>query len=303
MQETLKPLLPPTLKKGDTIGLAPLAGPFQDGPYQKGLTILRDLGFTVKTLQTSTPQAYLAGSDAERLAIFHELWKDPEVAGILGIRGGYGTMRLLDNIDFDLIRTHPKPLIGFSDISGFNNVITERTGLITFHGPNLTTLDQCDKESLACFFHTLTSMAPFAAKNSIEVLRSGHARGVLAGGNLTTLNHLLGTPFELNFDGKILILEDINEPPYALDRLFYQLFLAGKLSKLQGLILGDFSHCGETEDLWKMVLDLLKDTPFPIWGNFPVGHGEQNILWPIGGTAEMDSGTGLLSYPEQVMVK
>ncbi len=303
MNETVSALLPRTLKRGDTIGLAPLAGPFQAAPYAKGISILRDHGFTVKTLHTATPHPYLAGSDAERLDIFHELWRDPEVAGILAVRGGYGTMRILDGIDLELIRTQPKPLIGFSDICGFCNVITEKTGLITFHGPNLTTLDLCNKESLDYFFHTLTRMTPFELKGGIEILRSGQGKGVLTGGNLATLNHLLGTPFDLDFDHKILILEDLNEAPYAVDRLFYQLFLAGKLQHLQGLILGDFSQCGGIEDIWKMVLDLLKDTAFPIWGNFPVGHGAQNRIWPIGGMAKMDSGTGLLSYPEQVMMK
>jgi muramoyltetrapeptide carboxypeptidase len=302
IKETADPLLPAILKKGAVIGLAPLAGPFRDEPYEQGITLLRDHGFTVKTLKPTTSHSYLAGSDEERIAIFHELWKDPDVTGILAIRGGYGTMRLLNHIDFDLIRTHPKPLIGFSDISVFNNVLTEHTGLITFHGPNLTTLGQCDKESLQHFFQSLTRMTPFEVKSPVEVLRNGQAEGRLAGGNLTSMNHLLGTPFELSFDDKILILEDLNEPPYALDRLFYQLFLAGKFDKLQGLILGNFSDCGAIEDLWDMVLHLLNETSFPIWGNFPVGHAEQNRIWPIGAMAKMDSSTRTLSYPEQVMM-
>ena len=212
-------------------------------------------------------------------------------------------MRLLNSIDLDLIRTHPKALIGFSDISGFNNVLNEETGLITFHGPNLTTLNQCDKESLSYFFHSLTRMTPFEIKAPIEVLRNGQGQGSLAGGNLSTINHLLGTPFDLDFDQKVLILEDLNEAPYAVDRLFYQLFLAGKLNKLQGLILGDFSDCGAIENIWQMILDLLKETDFPIWGNFPVGHGEENRIWPIGAQVKMDSNTGTLTYTEQVMLK
>ncbi len=303
MKKTANPLLPITLKKGSTIGLAPLAGPFMDEPYQQGITILRDHGFQVKTLQTTSPSHYLAGSDQERLTIFHELWKDPEVACVLAVRGGYGTIRLLDGLDFELIKKHPKPLIGFSDISGFANVISQQTGLITFHGPNLTTLSQCDKDSVHSFFHTLTRMVPFEIKGDVEILRNGTAQGILGGGNLSTINHLLGTPYELDFKDKIVILEDINEAPYAVDRLFYQLYLAGKMKKLAGLILGNFSKCGEIDQLWQMVLDLLRDTSYPIWGNFPVGHEEDNIIWPIGGKAKMDSGNGVLSYVEQIMMK
>ncbi len=303
MQETANSPLPISLKKGDTIGLAPLAGPFQAEPYQQGITILRDHGFKVKTLQTAKPSRYLAGSDEERLAIFHELWKDEEIAGILAIRGGYGTIRLLDGLDFELIRNYPKPLIGFSDISGFANVITNQTGLTTFHGPNLTTLCQCDKDSIYSFFHTLTRMVPFEIKGNIEIVRSGNGKGRLAGGNLSTLNHLLGTPYEPDFSEKILILEDINEAPYAVDRLFYQLYLAGKLKNLAGLILGDFGQCGVIEDIWQMTLDLLHDSNYPIWGNFPVGHGEQNMIWAIGGMAQMDSGNGVLTFVEQIMSK
>lgn len=303
MPETVKSLKPVALKRGDTIGLAPLAGPFQEEPYQRGVTILRDHGFKVKILQASHPTPYLAGTDHERLTIFHELWKDPEIACILAVRGGYGTMRLLADLDFELIRNHPKPLIGFSDISGLANVIHQRTGLTTFHGPNLTTLCQCDKNSLHSFFHTLTSMVPPEIKADIEVLRSGSSVGLLAGGNLTTINHLLGTPFELDFAEKILVLEDLNEAPYAIDRLFYQLYLAEKFHNLSGLILGNFSKCGPKENIWQMVLDLLKDTDYPIWGNFPVGHKKQNTLWPVGGMARMDSESGHLSYPDQIMLK
>ena len=303
MNETVKTLSPPFLKRGATIGLAPLAGLFKEEPYQQGISLLRDQGFKIKSLKTTSPGRYLAGSDQERLAIFHDLWKDPEVDGILAIRGGYGTIRLLENLNFDLIRNKPKPLIGFSDISCFLNVISQKTGLITFHGPNLTTLNQCNQESVYSFFHTLTRIIPFAIKEPIEILRSGTAQGTLIGGNLTTINHLLGTPFDLDFNGKILILEDINEAPYAIDRLIYQLYLAGKFKHLRGLILGNFSDCGDIETIWQMILNLLADTTYPIWGNFPVGHQKQNILWPIGGRAIMDSSRGILSYPEQVMRK
>lgn len=301
MHKTSKVKRPSSLKRGDTIGLAPLAGPYSEPAYQRGISILRDYGFKVKMLQSPEQQSYLAGSDKVRLDIFQELWKDTEVAAILAIRGGYGTMRLLQNLDFSLLQDHPKPLIGFSDISGFCNVITQETGLITFHGPNLTTLDQCDRESIHSFFHSLTRSTPFEIKADIEVLRNGCAEGILAGGNLSTITHLQGTPYDLHFEDKILIVEDINEAPYAVDRLFYQLYLSGKLHKLAGLIIGQFSNCGAIETIWRMILDLVTDTTYPIWGNFPVGHEQQNRIWPIGAKAKMDSSKAQLTFTQQVM--
>lgn len=292
-----RPIRPPALKAKDVIGLAPLAGPHMEEDFHKGAAILHELGFQTKTLTPRTSLPFLAGSDQERLEIFHGLWKDPEVKAIMAIRGGYGTLRLLDLLEYDIFRETPKTLIGFSDISAFLNVITEKTGLITFHGPNLTTLARSDKYSLEVMIQNLTLPLPPPLKaGNLEVIRAGKAQGVLAGGNLATLTHLLGTPFQPRWQDKILFLEDVGEAPYRIDRLLTQLALAGSLKSIGGLILGGFSNCGDEETIWQRVAELTYDENIPVWGNFPVGHGQQNLALPIGSEVVMDSQAGTLSW-------
>lgn len=299
MNATVKPpLLPPALKSRDIIGLAPLAGPHQEEDFHKGTAILRDLGFQTKTLSPTGALPFLAGSDQERLEIFQSLWKDPDIKAVMAIRGGYGTLRLLAQLDYDIIRENPKILIGFSDISGLLNVITEKTGLITFHGPNLSTLARSDKLSLEMMIQCLTNPAPPPLKPAnLEVIQPGRAHGILAGGNLATLTHLLATPFQLNWHDKIIFLEDVGEAPYRIDRLLTQLHLAGTFNGIGGLILGTFTNCGEQELIWQRVAELTKNVDIPIWGNFPTGHGPENLSLPIGSEVLMDSDQGSLSWP------
>ncbi|MBU1641045.1 MAG: LD-carboxypeptidase [Proteobacteria bacterium] len=291
------PLLPPALKAKDVIGLAPLAGPHQEDDFHKGTTILREFGFQTKTLLPGSALPFLAGSDQERLEIFHELWQDPEVKAIMAIRGGYGTLRLLGQLDYDIIKETPKILIGFSDISALLNVITAKTGLITFHGPNLTTLARSDKHSLEMMLQSLTQPIPPPLKaKSLEIIRPGTAKGFLVGGNLATMTHLLATPFQPRWQDSILFLEDIGEAPYRIDRFLTQLSLAGLLSNLGGIILGRFTECGDQEMIWQRVAELTRDENIPIWGNFPVGHGQHNMTMPIGSQVVMDSNSGTLSW-------
>lgn len=292
-----KPLMPPVLKAKDVIGLAPLAGPHQEEDFHKGAAILRDIGFQTKTLTPQTALPFLAGSDQERLEIFHDLWKDPEIKAIMAIRGGYGTLRLLDKLDFDILRKNPKILIGFSDISALLNVVTAETGLITFHGPNLTSLSRSDKLSLEVMIQSLTQpMPPPIKPGNLEVIRPGRTKGLLVGGNLATLTHLLGTPYQPHWQDKILFLEDVGEAPYRIDRLLTQLSLAGSLRNIAGLILGKFYDCGEQEMIWQRIRELTRGEDMPIWGNFPIGHGRENLSLPIGSQVLMDSGTGTLSW-------
>ena len=291
------PLLPPGLKKGDTIGLAPLAGPWDVQKFSAGIRFLTDLGFKIR-LPPDSGQSfpYLAGSDQYRLDCFHELWRDPEVSAIMAVRGGYGCLRLIDAIDLDLIKKQPKILIGFSDVTVLLNGLYRHTGLITFHGPMLTTLAGMDKESTEKFPSCLTHReTPALRPDRLKILRQGTARGRLLGGNLTILSHLIGTPYEPSLTDSILFIEDIGEQPYRIDRMLTQLKLAGRLEGIYGLILGDFTNCGDIELIWNRILELFGDQ-IPIWSNFPVGHGEQNIILPLGIEVEMDSESGSLLF-------
>jgi muramoyltetrapeptide carboxypeptidase len=301
MNATSKTILAASLKKGDTIGIIAPAGPVRnENDFRAGLQILTELGFNPRYRSDILRQhGYLAGTDQERLAEMHELWRDPEVKAILAVRGGYGCLRLLPDLDFALIRQQPKMLIGFSDLTALLLAIQQRTGLITFHGPMLTTLPRSDRDSQEAFFNQLTGQPrPEIKIKNLEILQSGQAQGRLLPGNLTSLAHLLGTPFEPDWNNTILVLEDIGEAPYRIDRLLTHLWAAGRLEQISGLILGDFDQCGEQEAIWERALTLLAHRSIPIWANFPCGHGSRNQILPVGAKAQMDSSSGRILFPQ-----
>jgi muramoyltetrapeptide carboxypeptidase len=298
-------LLPAPLKKGDIVGLVHPAGPVQEEErYNAGIRLIREMGFEVKfqrQIHSSSPE-YLAASDAERAREFNELWADPAVKALLAVRGGYGSLRMLDKVDMDLIRRFPKLFIGFSDVTVLLNVFRQETGLITYHGPSLTTLTRSDRMSVTLFFQALTgrleSILPF---DRLEVLAKGQAHGIILGGNLTTLVHLVGTPYEINLDGSILVIEDVGEAPYRIDRMLTQLKLAGRLDGIRGLILGTFvskffgrDDNFDYEAVWSRALELVEELEIPVWADVPCGHGARNFTLPIGVEAEMDGEAGLL---------
>ena len=301
MNATCKPILPAPLKKGDTIGIIAPAGPVRnEGDFAAGLKILTELGFKTRYQgDILRHNGYLAGTDQQRLDELHELWRDPEVKAILAVRGGYGCLRLLPDLDFDLIREQPKMLIGFSDLTVLLSAIQQKTGLITFHGPMLTTLPRSDRDSQERFFDLLTGRPrPESKIKGLEILKGGMARGRLLPGNLTSLVHLLGTPWEPQWRDAIVVLEDIGEAPYRIDRLLTHLRAAGRLEQIVGLVLGDFDQCGERETIWQRTLELLAHRPIPIWANFPCGHGSKNHILPVGAEAQLDSSAGRLVFPQ-----
>jgi len=300
-----QPVLPPRLSRGDAIGLFCPAGPVRDAErLRAGIRLIEDLGFTVKIQGPALPEdgGYLAGSDEQRAAHLHELWSDDEVRAIIAIRGGYGCLRMIDRLDWDLFRRNPKLLVGFSDVTVLLSSLVDRAGLVAVHGPMAGTLASSDEQSRASLFGLLTgSLEERIKPQKLEILRGGTGRGRLAGGNLTTLLHLLGTPWERSWDGCILVLEDTNEPLYRIDRMLTHLALAGRLSRLAGLVLGDFdlgddelANLRLQEAVWARVLELAPPG-YPIWARFPVGHRERNLALPIGMEAAMTSSTGMLA--------
>lgn len=301
MNATPKPILAAPLKKGDSVGIIAPAGPVRnESDFSTGLKILTEMGFKTKyRSDILRHHDYLAGTDPERLSELHELWRDPEIKAILAVRGGYGCLRLLPELDFSLIRQHPKMLIGFSDLTVLLTAVQQKTGLTTFHGPMLTTLPRSDRDSRKAFFNMLTGRAkPEIKTKGLEILRGGEARGRLLPGNLTTLVHLLGTPYEPDWRNAVVVLEDIGEAPYRIDRLLTHLGAAGRLEQIAGLILGDFDQCGEPETIWQRALDLLAHRSIPIWANFPCGHGSRNLIMPVGAEVQLDSSAGRLVFPQ-----
>lgn len=312
---TTPPLLPQRIRKGDTIGLFCPAGPVRDTALvEQGIKIITDAGFLVKLGgRLNSSHAYLAATDEQRVQALHNLWADETVKALMAIRGGYGCLRLINTVDTALISRYPKLLIGFSDVSVLLNGLLQEANLVSIHGPSVSTLARIDKASIAAFFSMITgSFTDHVRPEGIEILRAGNMRGQLIGGNLTTLVHLLGTRWDMPWDGRLLFIEDTGETMYRLDRMLTQLKLAGRLENLAGLILGTFDLGGDDrldmlrlqEALWDRVLELTDGLPYPVWSNYPIGHQQRNHSLPVGLEATMDSDRGRLAFhPESASQK
>ncbi len=302
-KKEVHPIYPPPIKKGETIGLVSPASPLiNKDNFSSGVQVLEKKGFEVKfNRKLLNSKGYLAGSDQERADEFNKLWADPEVKALIAARGGYGCLRMIDLIDMKQIKKNPKILIGFSDLTVLLNAIHKKTSLVTFHGPVVTTLADIDKQSQISFFNVLTGKTQNLIKPSkVKILKEGKAKGILLGGNLTTLVHMIGTPYEIPWNNTILFIEDTGESPYRLDRLLTHLSKAKSLQKLKGLILGTFTDEERKENgamqkaVRKRIVELFEGLDIPVWANFPVGHSRRNLILPIGVRAVMDSTDGKL---------
>lgn len=304
----MKRIVPPPLHKGDCIGIiAPASQLASAEHFRQGLAILRDLGFAAKYPPGLWPgQGFLADDDAGRADEFARAMGDEESRALLALRGGYGCLRMLERVDAGLVRERPKMLIGFSDLTILQNHLFQTAGLLSLHGPVLSTLPGCTLASLERLVHCLCgSWQGTLACPGVEVLRGSDAQGSLIGGNLSSLVSLLGTPFDFSWEGCIVLLEDTNEPLYRLDRLLTQLFYAGKFNQAAGILLGDFSLAGHgneveklryTEYIWTRVLDLTAGSGIPVWGGVPSGHCPENLTLPIGAATSMRSGAATLHF-------
>lgn len=302
-------IAPPPLKRGDTIGIIAPAGQLADrSRFERGVALLADMGFETRFPRDMWPgTGYLADTDSNRVGELHKTFAAPDIQGVMAARGGYGCIRLLSKADFRIIRENPKMLLGFSDISVLLNLTVQQAGLITFHGPVVTTLCDCTPDALERLHACLTgNWRRTISPAGLEILRGdGQVEGKLVGGNLNTLLSMLGTPYDFSWQGCIVVLEDISEPLYRLDRMLTQLGLSGKITEPAGFILGDFTLDSNqgfleknryTEYVWQRVLDLTAHTGIPVWGNFPAGHCPHNLTLPLGATAVMDCGQGELRF-------
>ncbi len=253
--------------------------------FTDGVMNLEKLGFKVinKRPVTKLP------STRRKVAQLHAAFLNKKVEIILAHRGGYSCMKLLPHLDFNLIRSNPKILAGFSDLSALLNVISERTGLITLHSPMVINFSPPSRFTIRSFLNAVNG---FPNKNLFEgvpvkVHHSGIARGRLKGGNLITLTALMGTEWEMDTDGAILFLEDVEEKLYEVDRYLTQWILAGKLQKVKGLILGNFRGIKD-RDVYKILSSQMK-IDFPLVSCPYIGHGKNKITLPVGARMELDT--------------
>ena len=213
-------------------------------------------------------------------------------------------MKLLPLLGFEAIRANPKILMGFSDITALLVAICDRCRIVTFHGPLVTTLKKDRGKTCSAFVEAVSSGTPLVLKPPLpEVLSPGKASGILMGGNLTSLCHLLGTPYEPDFNGRLLFLEDRQEAPYRIDRMFSQLHLSGHLDGVGGVILGTFEACGSLDDVYTIVKEVFRHTGIPILAGFELGHGTENLTVPIGLEAKMNTEDGSLRFRESAVLE
>jgi len=299
-----KPIRPPRLKPGDTIGVVAPAGSFDRKTFSLGLKTLESMGFRTRVpVEIFEKAGYLAGDDSQRARIIDRLFKDPGIHAIICARGGFGSLRVLPWLDFDVIRKNPKIFIGFSDVTVLLTAITTRSGLVSFHGPMVTTLAGALEDTRNMLLAAVSSDIPLEIRPASGfAIRAGRARGALIGGNLTTLSHLLGTPFQPGFKNHILFLEDRGEAPYRIDRMLFQMKLGGCFEGIAGLVLGSFVDCGPLDDVFQLFEEHFKDIAVPILAGFEVGHGTQNLTLPFGIDATLDTDKKLLSFAQPATV-
>ncbi len=313
---------PQRLRKGDTVGLiAPASNTWENEDIHFASDILASLGFRVKRGERLFDRrGYLAGEDRDRAADLNRMFADPEVRGLFALRGGYGSMRILPYLDYDAIAKNPKALVGYSDITALLCAIHRHTGLICFHGP--IAAQSFTDYTLAEFKHALMeplapralgAPPPFEAgegkaerENRVTRLVPGKARGRLAGGSLTLLTALMGTPYEPDFQDRILVLEDVGEKPYRVDRMLTHLWLTGKLDQLAGLVFGKFTDGapsgGRSLSLEEIFTERARQLGKPAMRGLMFGHVDDQTTLPIGAEAELDADAGTLTLLETAVV-
>lgn len=288
-------LLPPLLGPGARVALVAPAGPVgSEAEVERALANTRALGWEPALgAHVRERRGYLAGDDAARLADLNAALGDPTIDAIWCIRGGYGTMRLLDGVNYDALRRRPKPIMGFSDVTALLAATMRRSGVVGFHAPTargeLTTFTRHSLERAL-----IQGSDPCGAWPAARTIRPGRAAGRLAGGNLAMLAALVGTPFAPDLHGSVLVLEDVNEPVYRIDRMLRQLRLAGALAGCRALVAGAFTEGGETPAAGDISLDdVLAETAdalrVPCLADVPVGHIADQWTIPLGVDAEIDS--------------
>jgi len=314
---------PQALREGDTVGLiAP--GAYVSDPDRLALVVRTVKYFGLRPrmgARVGRRTGYLGGSDQERLDDLHDMFRDPEVKAVFAIRGGYGSERLLDRIDYGLLRKNPKIFLGYSDITCLHLAIHQRAGLVTFHGPLMISAftDFTQKWFRRALFETQPLGAvtnppetnQLRPAHTLRTVRPGKARGRLIGGNLSLVTRTMGTPYEIDTRGRILFLEDVDEQPYAIDGMLTQLRLAGKLDAAAGIVFGECSDCRphdfkpafeSTFSTGEVVDQILGQLDIPVLSGLTIGHTDDQLTLPLGPVAALDADKRELTIEEAAVV-
>lgn len=293
---------PKPLKKGDKIALIGTSSPTAKVRIEPSIKAMEELGFEVVLGESAKGNhGFLSGSDELRAKDINSMFEDKSVKGIFAIRGGYGAARLLDMLDYNMIKKNPKVFAGYSDVTALHNVFNERCSLITFHTPMASTefYKGVDEYTMNYFKKNIFSDEPLGiVKNpvnqEIKTLVSGKANGKLVGGNLSLIASMMGTPYELDTKGKILFLEDVDESPYRIDRMLLQLKQCGKFKDAEGIILGAWTNCEPKEgenslSLMEIFEELIIPENKPTIYNLACGHCMPTMSIPMGAKIKIDT--------------
>ena len=314
---------PKALVAGDTIGvIAPGTAVSDPDEIERAKEALNYFSLNMKLGEyVSKGTGYKTRTVEERLSDLHNMFLDDDVKAVFCIRGGYGSGQLLDQIDYDLIKNHPKIFLGYSDITAMHLAINKYSKLITFHGPVL--LSAFSQYTINYFQKALfetnpigevtnpTNQNSFRTIHSLRTITSGKVKGGLIGGNLTLISTTLGTPYEIDTKDKILLLEDVGEEPYRVDRMLTQLRLANKLQQARGIVFGecagcDFSGLKSSRDwdytLGEVLDKILGNLGIPVFFGLTFGHTSDQITLPLGIEVEMDADKKVLNFTESGVV-
>ena len=303
---------PKPLRRGDTIGLVGISGALHEPEtrFEKMLEAIDALGYKVIVADSCREEyGYLSGTDASRAKGLNQMFRDDRVDAVVCMRGGYGVTRILDRVDFDVIRANPKLLLGYSDITALHTAIHEKVGMVTIHGPMPDRAwMEFDDFSRRSMLRALTSTEPLGTLYNPEgtapkCVVPGRCEGRLVGGNLSLIAALCGTPYQLNPEGKVLLLEDVGEYVYRLDSMFTQLRLAGMFERCAGVVLGGFTNCTEEYERYALHLedvirDIIVPAGKPVLANLSIGHTPVKITVPLGVNCAVDAEAGTLTITE-----
>lgn len=299
---------PKKLKENSCIGLICPSSCISTERIAQCVQTIEGMGHRVKLADNLDVNyaGYMAGSGQTRGEWINRMFADPEVDAVFCVRGGDGSSRAMEYIDYDLIRENPKIFVGYSDITNLHLALNQNCGLVTFHGPMVSSnmADDFDPETRASFFEALNAEGQYAFRNpegfDIQVLKEGKASGRLTGGNLSLLSASIGTPYEVDTEGKILFIEEVCEPITKIEKWTYHLRNAGKLKACSGILLGQFTKVDNADcpeyDVIRCFSDILEGLNIPVIHNIQSGHGAPMMTLPMGAMCTIDTASKTILF-------
>lgn len=308
------------LKQGSTIGICAPSARFDEEKLNQGIKILHQLGYqTLIPEEIFHEKRYLAGDDMVRASVIHQLFSNPDIDAVMCARGGFGSLRILEYLRWDLLATQSKVFVGFSDITAMllpmtrqlqeqdpvKNQTVDRKNVISnlkqfqssvIHGPTVASLATAHEETIQSFQKIMAGNRNDIEITQGEVLTSGRCQGILKGGNISTISHLMGTRFQPDFSDCVVFLEDTGEPAYKIDRMLSHMKMAGAFNKITGVVTGSFTDCRDEAYIPEILLDTFSVYEVPVVTGLNAGHGRINLSLPMGEMVELQTKSQIIKW-------